>query len=125
MTGLTDGCGSAGDIFLVNGHRQPYVRNSRHEAARAGRAGRPLSAACGFPVVVTGVVGSRPGHHLVEQSFLWVRVSRGSEGTVTLGDVQRGRVDPVVDQPGGLLIHQWPQVEQALVLHEDAWGRVW
>jgi hypothetical protein len=42
-----------GDTLMVNGKRQPYVRNSRHEAARASRL---LTAACGFPVVVTGVV---------------------------------------------------------------------
>jgi hypothetical protein len=39
--------------FLVNGFRQPYLRNSRHEAARASRL---LSAACGFPIDVAGVV---------------------------------------------------------------------
>jgi hypothetical protein len=42
-----------GDTFLINGVRQPYLRNSRHEAERASRL---LSAACGFPVEVTGVV---------------------------------------------------------------------
>lgn len=39
--------------FMVNGARQPYLRNSRHEAERASRL---LSAACGFPVDVTGIV---------------------------------------------------------------------
>ncbi len=43
----------AGDTLLVNGVRQPYLRNSRHEAVRAGRL---LTAACGFPVAVTGLV---------------------------------------------------------------------
>ncbi len=43
----------AGDTLMVNGVRQPYVRNSRHEALRAGRL---LSSACGFPVRVTGLV---------------------------------------------------------------------
>ncbi len=42
-----------GNTFMVNGQRQPYVRNSRHEALRAGRL---LSAVCGFPVSVTGMV---------------------------------------------------------------------
>ncbi len=42
-----------GNAVIVNGHRQPYVRNSRHEATRASRL---LSEACGFPVFVTGVV---------------------------------------------------------------------
>ena len=42
-----------GNTFMVNGQRQPYVRNSAHEARRAGRL---LSAACGFPVTAVGVV---------------------------------------------------------------------
>jgi hypothetical protein len=43
----------AGDTFMVNGTRQPYIRNSRHEALRASQL---LSRACGFTVAVTGVV---------------------------------------------------------------------
>jgi hypothetical protein len=43
----------AGDSFRVNGVHQPYVRNSRHEAARAVRL---LTTACGFPVTATGVI---------------------------------------------------------------------
>ena len=42
-----------GDAFLVNGQRQPYVRNSRHEAARAARL---LTAAAGIPTRVEGVI---------------------------------------------------------------------
>ena len=42
-----------GDTFMVNGHRQPYIRNSRHEAARAGRL---LTSALGEPVETQGVV---------------------------------------------------------------------
>ncbi|WP_378095638.1 nuclease-related domain-containing protein [Cellulomonas sp. T2.31MG-18] len=41
------------NAFRVNGQQQPYIRNSRHEARRAGRY---LTAACGFPVDVTGIV---------------------------------------------------------------------
>lgn len=41
-----------GDTVMVNGHRQPYVRNARHEAARASRL---LSAARGGHVPVTGI----------------------------------------------------------------------
>jgi hypothetical protein len=41
------------DTFLVDGHKQPYVRNSRHEAARAAKL---LTSACGFPVHVEGVI---------------------------------------------------------------------
>lgn len=43
----------AGSTFMVNGQRLPYLRNSRHEAARAGRL---LSAAAGLPVTAVGVV---------------------------------------------------------------------
>ena len=43
----------AGNTFLVNGQRQPYLRNSRHEAQRASNL---LTAACGFPVFAVGVV---------------------------------------------------------------------
>lgn len=50
-----------GDTFMVNGRRQPYVRNSRFEARRASRL---LAEQVGFPVPVTGliaVVGARRG----------------------------------------------------------------
>lgn len=39
--------------FIVNGTKQPYVRNSRFEAARASKL---LSAGCGFEVFAEGVV---------------------------------------------------------------------
>lgn len=42
-----------GDTFMVNGQRQPYVRNSRFEARRAAKL---LSAATGAPVVAVGVI---------------------------------------------------------------------
>ncbi len=42
-----------GNTFMVNGNRQPYVRNSRHEAKRAATL---LSAACGFSVHVEGLI---------------------------------------------------------------------
>ena len=42
-----------GDCFMVNGHLQPYVRNSRHEATRAARI---LTRYAGFPVPVVGVI---------------------------------------------------------------------
>jgi len=42
-----------GNTFLVNGVNQPYIRNSRFEATRAAKL---LTAACGFPVSVMGVV---------------------------------------------------------------------
>ena len=38
---------------MVNGNRAPYIRNSRHEAVRAGRL---LSKACGHPVSVRSVI---------------------------------------------------------------------
>lgn len=42
-----------GTTFMVDGHKQPYIRNSRYEAARAARL---LTAACGFPVHVEGLI---------------------------------------------------------------------
>lgn len=42
-----------GNTLMVNGGRQPYIRNSRHEAQRASRL---LSQACGFPVSARGVI---------------------------------------------------------------------
>lgn len=42
-----------GNTFIVNGNRVPYVRNSRHEAARAAKL---LTAAVGFPVHVEGLI---------------------------------------------------------------------
>jgi hypothetical protein len=42
-----------GNTFMVNGVRQPYIRNSRREAVRASRL---LSRACGFPVDPRGVI---------------------------------------------------------------------
>lgn len=42
-----------GNTFMVNGHRQDYVRNSRFEAERAAKL---LTRACGRPVHVTAVI---------------------------------------------------------------------
>ena len=42
-----------GDTVMVNGRKHPYVRNSRHEAARASRL---LTAALGWAVPVRGVI---------------------------------------------------------------------
>jgi hypothetical protein len=48
-----------GNTVMVNGHRQPYVRNSRHEAQRAARL---LSAAVDFDVPVMGVIAVVGAH---------------------------------------------------------------
>lgn len=56
-----------GDTFLVNGRRVSYIRNSRHEAARAGRL---LTEQVGFPVGVVGVIavmGARGGYKIKRQ----------------------------------------------------------
>ena len=42
-----------GNTVMVNGSKQPYVRNSRHEAARASDL---LTQGCGFPVFVEGLI---------------------------------------------------------------------
>lgn len=41
------------NTFMVNGHKQPYLRNSRHEAARASRL---LTAATGSTIKARSVV---------------------------------------------------------------------
>jgi hypothetical protein len=43
----------AGDVFMVNGQRQPYIRDSRYEATRVSRI---LASASGLPIVARGVV---------------------------------------------------------------------
>lgn len=48
-----------GDTFMVNGQRAPYVRNSRHEAKRAGRL---LTEQVGFPVEAIGIVAVVGAH---------------------------------------------------------------
>lgn len=42
-----------GNTFMVNGNKQPYIRNSRYEATRAAKL---LTAACGFPIHVEGLI---------------------------------------------------------------------
>lgn len=42
-----------GSTFLVDGHKQPYIRSSQYEATRAASL---LSATCGFPVHVEGLI---------------------------------------------------------------------
>lgn len=43
----------SGSTFLVNGNKQPYLRNSRYEAARASEL---LSRACGFTVHTSAII---------------------------------------------------------------------
>jgi hypothetical protein len=50
---------------MVNGHRQPYVRNSRHEAARASRL---LTAAFGQRVSVSPIIVPVGGDELTIKS---------------------------------------------------------
>lgn len=57
----------AGDTFMVNGRRVPYVRNSRYEAKRASRL---LTEHAGFPVAVLGVIavmGAQKGYTIKAQ----------------------------------------------------------
>lgn len=42
-----------GSTFMVDGHKQPYIRNSRYEADRASKL---LTAATGTPVHVEGLI---------------------------------------------------------------------
>jgi Nuclease-related domain len=76
-----------GDTFMVNGQRVPYIRNSRHEAKRAGRL---LTEQVGFPVPVLGViavVGAHKGFKIKKQP---------EDGEVVI--VQRRRIRQYVQQ---------------------------
>ncbi|HWU21537.1 MAG TPA: nuclease-related domain-containing protein [Nocardioides sp.] len=75
-----------GDTFLVNGQRQPYIRNSRHEARRVARL---LTEQVGFPVSVLAVIavlGSRKGYKVKAQP---------EDGAVVI--VQRSRIARYVE----------------------------
>lgn len=61
----------AGDVVMVGGHKQPYVRNARFEASRASKL---LSAAHGAPVPVTGLV--------VILGDRWTQKSQPEDGSV-------------------------------------------
>ncbi len=62
-----------GDTVVVGGHRQPYVRNARHEAQRAAKL---LSSAAAEPVAVTGlvIILTWPAH--------WTAKSQPKDGSV-------------------------------------------
>lgn len=56
-----------GDTFMINGRRVPYIRNSRHEARRAGRL---LTEQAGFPVRAVGIIavmGAGNGYTVTSQ----------------------------------------------------------
>jgi hypothetical protein len=74
-----------GDTFMVNGQRVPYVRNSRHEAKRAGRL---LTEQVGFPVAVLGVIAVIGAH----KGFKIKKQPEGGEVVI----VQRRRISQYV-----------------------------
>ena len=88
-----------GNTFLVDGHKQTYVRNSRFEAARAAEL---LTAVVGFAVTVEGlivtvnaadvVVKSQPtGVHVVPRMQV-------AQWLLRLGDIlDQERIDAVYD----------------------------
>lgn len=55
----------SGTTFLVDDRKQPYVWHARHEAARAARL---LTAACGAPVRVEGLIVTVNARDLVVKS---------------------------------------------------------
>ena len=79
-----------GGTFMVNGVRQPYIRNSRHEAARAARL---LSAACRLHVEVSGVVVP------VGAKALTIKTPPADVHVVNRGQLRRwlGRGEQVLD----------------------------
>ena len=82
-----------GDVLMVNGQRQPYVRNGRHEAQRAARI---LSTATGTRTLVRGVVV------LVGVRELTVKSSPDDVAVVYRESLTRWlRKQPVVDGRAG------------------------
>lgn len=69
-----------GDMVLVDGHRQPYVRNARHEAARASRL---LSAGDGVAVPVVAIVAVLAQH--------WTVRDQPKDGSVLVTTPQTAR----------------------------------
>lgn len=101
----------AGEAFMVNGHRQPYVRNSRYEAKRAASL---LTDACGCPVGVTGVIvlvgaGSMKikepplGVHVIDRAALvrWFRRQTPALDEVAIGSVFEASRRSTTWQPEG------------------------
>ena len=65
-----------GDTVMVGGHRQPYIRNARHEAARASKL---LSAAYGDAVPVVGLV------IILTELDNWSLKAQPADGAVVVG----------------------------------------
>lgn len=70
----------AGRTLMVSGHKQNHIRNSIHEAARAGKL---LSAATEFPVTVTGVIA------LVGVKSLTIKVAADGATVLTAAQLPR------------------------------------
>lgn len=79
-----------GDVVMVNGRRQPYLRNSRHEATRAARL---LTAAAGRAVTASAIIA------LVGADSLTIATAP-KPGVVVLG--RKGLVRWLLAQPGRL-----------------------
>ncbi|MBM9461678.1 NERD domain-containing protein [Nocardioides sp. zg-536] len=80
----------ASNTFMVNGHRQPYLRNSRHEADRATKL---LSAAVGRATRVHAVIA------VVDPREITVREPPADVTVLTRRDLPRWARDlpPVLD----------------------------
>jgi hypothetical protein len=99
-----------GDTFMVNGQRQPYVRNSRHEARRASRL---LSERLGVAVHVIGVVavmGAQRGFTIKAQP---------EDGAVVV--VPRRQVATWIEQQPALLTTEAVDQVYAVAKRSDTW----
>lgn len=85
-----------GDTIKVNGHNQPYVRNARHEAERAGRL---LTRETGISTTVRGIVvfyGVRGGFTIKSQPED-VHVTTRREVAAWIRNRQRWLTDERID----------------------------
>lgn len=99
-----------GDTFLVNGQRQPYIRNSRYEARRVSRL---LSERVGSTVTVIGVIavmGSRRGFTIKAQP---------EDGVVVV--VPRRQVGDWIGQHPALLTSDAVDQLYAVARRSDTW----
>lgn len=90
---------------MVNGNKQPYDRNSRHEAARA--AGLLISA-CGFPVHVEGLIVTVTVTVTVNADHVDVRSQPDGVSVVPRMQVAKWLLrhgDVLTDEPGSSRSH--------------------
>lgn len=97
---------------MVNGQRVPYIRNSRHEARRAGRL---LTEQVGFPVAVLGVIATIGAH----EGFTIKKQPEDGE----VATLQRRRISRYVQSLPPRLTDREIEVINEVVRRSTTWRR--